>query len=379
MTTTTTATIEKHFSVVDDPRTNYLIEHSLTDMIIIAVCAVICGADNWVGVADWGVEQIEWLREKGLKLVNGVPSHDTFRRVYLRINPEQFQAGFATWVQAAFEVTKGQVIGIDGKQLKGSKSKRLGIKAIGMVSAWATQNKIVLGQQKAEEKSNEITAIPELLKLLDVGGCLVTIDAAGCQKENARLIVEGGGDYLLATKGNQGNLHDDVKFIFERAHKNEFKGIDADMARMVSQGHGRIEIRECWLIDDQKELAFIRDREAWTELNTIVMIRSTRQEGEKTTTNDHYFISSASSDAQSMLEAKRAHWLIENDLHWTLDVAFDEDRHQLQGNGASNMAIVRHIALSLLKQEKTARCGIKGKRLKAAWSTRYLERVLQGH
>ncbi len=259
---------------------------------------------------------------------------------------------------------------------QGSKSKTLGVKAICMVSAWATQNKIVLGQRKAEEKSNEITAIPELLKLLDVSGCLVTIDAAGCQKENARLIVDGGGDYLLATKGNQGNLHDDIIFIFDRAHRNEFRGIDSDYTRIVSQGHGRMEIRECWIIDDKKELEFIRGRQAWKKLQTIVMIRSIRKEGEKTTENDRYFISSAVSDARSALEAKRSHWLVENDLHWSLDVAFNEDKHQLRGNGAANMAVVRHIALSLLKQEKTARCGIKGKRLKAAWGTHYLERVL---
>lgn len=377
MPTSPIATLEAHFSVVEDPRTEYLVEHSLVEMIIIAICAVICGAENWVDVANWGQEKTEWLKDKGLELANGMPSHDTFRRVFLRLDPEQFQTGFAAWIQAVFEITKGQVICIDGKQMKGSKSKKLGTKAICMISAWATQNRIVLGQRKAEEKSNEISAIPELLKLLDVSGCLVTIDAAGCQKENARLIVDGGGDYLLATKGNQGNLHDDVSFIFERAHKNEFKGIEADYVRMVSQGHGHIEIRECWIIDDEKELAFIRDRQAWKKLQTIVMIRSIRQEGEKITENDMHFICSTLSDARSILEAKRDHWLIENDLHWSLDVAFDEDRHQLRGDGAANMAVVRHVALSLLKQEKTDRCGIKGKRLKAAWSTSYLERVLQ--
>lgn len=379
MTTIAIATLEEHFSAVEDPRIDYLVEHSLIEMIIMAICAVICGADNWADVANWGEEKRQWLKEKGLKMEQGIPSHDTFRRVFLRIDPEQFQAGFASWIQAVFEITKGQVIGIDGKQMKGSKSKTLGRKAICIVSAWATQNRIVLGQRKAEEKSNEISAIPELLKLLDVRGCLVTIDAAGCQKENARLIVDGGGDYLLATKGNQGNLHDDVSFIFERAHQNEFRGIDADYVRVVSQGHGRIEIRECWVIDDEKELAFIRDRQAWKKLQTIVMIRSSRQEGGKVTENEGHFISSAIGDARSMLEAKRAHWLTENDLHWSLDVAFDEDRHQLRGDGAANMAVVRHIALSLLKQDKTARCGIKGKRLKAAWSTAYLERVLQPH
>ncbi len=377
MSTAPIAILEEHFSVIKDPRTEYLIEHSLIEIIIITVCAVICGADNWVDVANWAEEKIGWLREKGLKLENGTPSHYTFRRVFLRIDPEQFQIGFASWINAVFEITKGQVIAIDGKQMLGSKVQELGKKAICMVSAWAVQNRIVLGQRKAEEKSNEIAAIPELLKLLDVKGCLVTIDAAGCQKENAELIVEQEGDYLLAVKGNQGNLHDDIDFLFNKAHESEFRGIDSDYAKSVSQGHGRIEVRECWIIDDQKEIAFIRNVQAWKGLKTIVMIRSKRQEGEKTTEKGRYFISSKVSDAQSMLEAKRAHWSVENDLHWSLDVAFNEDNHQLKGNGAANMAMVRHIALNLLKQEGSAKCGIKGKRLKAAWSTRYLERILQ--
>ncbi len=377
MTTAPIAILEEHFSAVEDPRTDYLVEHNLTEMIIMAICASICGAENWVDVANWAKEKTEWLKEKGLELKYGVPTYYTFRRVFLRIDPEQFQAGFTGWIKAVFEVTKGQVIAVDGKQMRGSKLKKLGKKAICMVSAWATKNKIVLGQRKAEEKSNEITAIPELLKLLDLKGCLVTIDAAGCQTKNAELIVDQEGDYLLALKGNQGNLHKDVKFLFDRVHENEFRGIDSDYTRTISQGHGRIEIRECWIIDDRKEIEFIEDGQAWKNLQTIVKIRSIRQEGEKTTEKERYFISSLVSDAKSMLEAKRSHWLIENDLHWSLDVAFNEDKHQLKGNGAANMAVVRHIALSLLKQEGTARCGIKGKRLKAAWSTRYLEQVLQ--
>lgn len=377
MTTRAIATLGKHFAEVEDPRTEYLVEHELIEMIIVAVCAVICGAENWVDVAYWGVEKMEWLREKGLKLEEGVASHDTFRRVFLRIDPEQFQAGFRGWINAVFSATKGQVIAIDGKQMRGSRGKKLGKKAICMVSAWATKNRIVLGQRKAEEKSNEITAIPELLKLLDIKGCLVTIDAAGCQTENARLIVEKEGEYLLAVKGNQGNLHNDIQFLFARAHKSDFKGIDSDETRTVSKGHGRIEVRECWIIDDEQELEYIRDKQAWEGLKTIVMIRSHRTENDKTTTKDRYYITNKVSDAASILEAKRSHWLVENDLHWSLDVAFNEDKHQLKGNGAANMAVVRHAALSLLKQERTARCGIKGKRLKAAWSTDYLERVLE--
>lgn len=205
----------------------------------------------------------------------------------------------------------------------------------------------------------------------------MTIDAAGFQKNNANIIIEQGGGYLFSLKGSQGNLHDDVIFLFDRTHKNAFKGIDSDYAKTVSQGHGRIEIRECWIIDDQKEIEFIRKIEKWNKLQIIIMIRSEWQTDKETTVNDQYFISSKSSDAQTLLKAKRSHWLVENDLHWSLDVGFKEDDHQLRGNGAANMAVVRHMALNLLKQEKTAKCGMSGKRRKAGWNTKYLERVLQ--
>lgn len=377
MSTTPIRTIEDHFSNVEDPRAEYLIEYDLMEMIFITLCAVISSADNWVDVVNWAEGKVAWLREKGLKLENGIPAHDTFGRVFLLIDPEQFQAGFVSWAKAVFEITKGQIIAIDGKQMNGSKSKKLGVKAICMVSAWAVENRIVLGQRKAEEKSNEIKAIPELLELLDLNGCLVTIDAAGCQKNNADIIVEQGGDYLFSLKGSQGNLHDDVIFLFERAHENAFKGLDSDYAKTISQGHGRLEIRECWIIDAQKEIAFIRKVEEWNKLQTIIMIRSERQTDKETTISEQYFISSKISDAQSMLEAKRAHWLVENDLHWSLDIGFNEDDHQLRGNGAANMAVLRHMALNLLKQEETARCGMAGKRRKAGWNTKYLERVLR--
>ena len=370
-------TIQEHFSSVEDPRVEFLVEHNLLEMIVIAICAVICGANDWVAVADWGETKLAWLKQY-LKLENGIPTHDTFRRVFLRIKPEQFQLSFMSWIGAVFTLTQGQVIAVDGKEMHGSKSKTLGRRAIDMVSAWATTNRLVLGQRKVDEKSNEITAIPELLKLLDLAGCLVTIDAMGCQTEIAEQIVEQGGDYLLAVKANQGHLYQDIEFLFECAHRTEFKGIDSDYAQTTSEGHGRQEERQCWIIDDREQLDFIRHREAWAKLQTIVMIRSHRQEGSKTTTEDRYFISSALADAQRLLEAKRAHWGIENELHWVLDVAFQQDKHQLTlGNGAANFAVLRHIAASLLKQEKSAKCGMANKRLRAAWDEAYLLKVLQ--
>lgn len=371
------ATIQEHFSSVEDPRVEFLVEHNLLEMIVIAICAVICGANDWVAVADWGETKVEWLKQY-LKLEHGIPTHDTFRRVFLRLKPEQFQLSFMSWIGAVFALTQGQVIAVDGKEMHGSKSKTLGRRAIDMVSAWATTNRLVLGQRKVDEKSNEITAIPELLKLLELDGCLVTIDAMGCQTEIAEQIIEQGGDYLLAVKANQGHLYQDIEFLFECAHRSEFKGVDSDYAAAVSQGHGRLEKRECWVIDDNEQLDFIRNRDAWTNLHTIVMIRSYRQEGDKEATiEERYFISSLLADARQLLAAKRAHWGIENQLHWTLDVAFREDKHQLTGNGAANFAVLRHIATSLLKQEKSAKCGIANKRLKAAWDEAYLLKVLQ--
>ena len=370
------ATLHAHFEEVEDPRVAYLVDHDLLEIIIVAICAVICGANDWVAVESWGKTKFDWLKQF-LEFANGIPSHYTFRRVFARIGPEQFQASFTSWTQAVFSVSQGQVIAVDGKQMKGSKSKRLGIKAICMISAWATKNQVTLGQVKAEEKSNEISAIPELLALLNVKGCLVTIDAAGSQKKNTEIIIDQEGDYLLAVKGNQGHLQEDVISVFAHAHKSEFKGIDADYERSVVKGHGRLEIRECWAIDDEQQLDFLRHRDEWKKLQSIVMIRSVRQESDKTTIKDNYFISSLGADAKRILNAKRAHWGIENGLHWVLDVAFQEDKHQLRGNGAANMAVLRHIALSLLKQDKTTKCGIHNKRLKAAWDEDYLLRVLR--
>jgi predicted transposase YbfD/YdcC len=376
MSQTAIVNLQEHFSIVEDPRVEYLVDHNLSEMLVIAICAVICGANDWVAVADWGKAKTDWLKQY-LALENGIPSHDCFRRLFLRLDPEQFQKGFMSWIQTVFKRTQGQVIAVDGKEMNGSKSKVLGRRAIDMVSAWATESRLVLGQRKVEEKSNEITAIPELLRLLDLEGCLVTIDAMGCQTEIAAQIVEQGADYLLAVKANQGHLHEDIEFLFACAQQTEFKGIDSDYAQTVSQGHGRIERRECWIIDDQKQLDFIRDRNKWAELETIVMIRAHRQEGKKVETKDRYFISSLQADAHRLLAAKRSHWGVENELHWTLDVAFREDVHQLgMGNGPANFALLRHLATSLLKQEKTAKCGIANKRLKAAWDGAYLLKVL---
>ena len=373
-----TATIEAHFGNVEDPRRTYLNEHPLINILTIALCGVIAGAEGWTDVEMFGQQKKEWLG-RFLDLENGIPSHDTFGRVFARIDPEQFRHSFLSWVQAVFEVTNGQVIAIDGKQLRRSHDKGVGKRAIRMISAWATANRIVLGQRKVGNRSSEITAIPKLLKLLDISGCIITIDAIGTQTKIATQIIKQGADYLLPVKENQANLLADIALFFELGEKDGFAKVGHTYHRTVNNNHGRMEIRECWAIDGADNLEFLRGAADWPGLQTIVRIRSERRLKRKTEVKVRYFITSLGNDARQILAAKRAHWGIENSLHWVLDVAFREDDSRVRkGNADQNLAILRHVALNLLKQEKTAKGGIKAKRLQAGWNEDYLVKVLSG-
>lgn len=370
------ATIAEHFSELEDPR-RYNKRHLLHDIIVIAICAAICGADDWVAVEDFGHAKQSWF-EEFLELPHGIPSHDTFGDVFRVLDSDQFRRGFIQWVQAVNEVTGGQIVPIDGKKLRRSHDKTLGKNAIHMVSAWAAENHVVLGQIKVDDKSNEITAIPQLLDLLEISGCIVTIDAMGCQREIARKIVEDkDADYVLALKGNQGGLFEDVKGLFEHAQEVGFE--NCEHYRTEEKGHGRREVRECWTASDSESLASIQSLADWQDLRTVIMVKSERFVGDKRSEESRYYISSLSGDAEQALEAVRGHWGIENKVHWVLDIAFREDDCRIRkGNGAQNFAILRHIALNLLKQEKTAKCGVKNKRLKAGWDESYLLKVLSG-
>ena len=372
------SSIEEHFQQVEDPRRSYLNDHPLINILTIALCAIIAGAEGWTDIENFGHQKASWLGQF-LDLENGIPSHDTFGRVFARIDPEQFRTAFLGWVQAVFEVTSGQVIAIDGKQLRRSHDKTLGKQAIRMVSAWATANHLVLGQVKVRTKSNEITAIPKLLKLLDITNCIITIDGIGTQTKIVSQIVAGGADYLLPVKENQKNLYDDLRLFFKLAQQNEFAKVSYTTHRTVDNRHGRVEIRECWAISGEESLSFLRGHQSWDNLQSIVMIQSERHIKKKVQRQTSYFITSLPNDAEFILATKRSHWGIENQLHWVLDIAFREDDSRIrEGHAAENMAILRHMATNLLKQETSAKGGIKAKRLQAAWNNDYLLKVLRG-
>ncbi|MGH2538079.1 MAG: ISAs1 family transposase [Candidatus Promineifilaceae bacterium] len=371
------ASLFEHFAVIADPRVEHLADHKLIDILVIAICAVICGAEDWTEVELFGKARQEWLRPF-LELKNGIPFHDTFGRAFARLDAGQFQHSFASWVQAVFQATQGQVVAIDGKTARRSHDRVIGRDAIHLVSAWAAANHQVLGQKEVADKSNEITAIPQLLRLLDVQGCIVTVDAMGCQTEIAEQIIGQGADYLLTVKGNQANLLDDISLFFRLAQQNDFQKVDHTYHRTTNKGHGRVEIRQCRAISGEESLQFLRESAAWKGLRSIAMVTGERRVGQKSSIETRYYISSLPNDAQRILEAARSHWAVENELHWVLDVSLGEDHSRVrQGNGQANLALLRRMALNLLKQEKTLKRGIKAKRLKAALSPDYLLQVLR--
>lgn len=369
--------ILQHFGEMQDPRTGNAKAHIFLEILIIAILAVICGADGWSDVELFGKNKKGWLKTF-LKLPKGIPSHDTFGRVFAKIKPEEFQKRFIEWVQAIEKLTVGQVIAVDGKKLRRSHDLEAGQEAIYMVSAWATQNQLILGQTKVADKSNEITAIPELLRLLDITGCIVTIDALGTQTEIAETIMAGGADYLLAVKENQGHLYEDIHCLFEVDVAHGLEQAHHSYAQTVNKGHARLEIRECWVTEKEEYLALLRKRQNWKGLRSIVRIVSQRKIGEKVEIQTRYFISSLPAHAKTILKAKRSHWKIENQVHWVLDIAFREDESRVRkDHSAENLAVLRHMALNLLKQEKTAKGGMHAKRLQAGWNNDYLLTILK--
>lgn len=361
-----------HFSHIEDPRLDRKKRHSLIDIIAITVCAVIAGADAWTDVEDFGKTKEDWLRTF-LKLPNGIPSHDTFGRFFSLLDPEVFQQCFIDWVRSLHETVEG-VVAIDGKTARGSHDSGKGKKAVHIVSAWATQNGVALGQVKVDDKSNEITAIPELLKLLHLKGCLVTIDAMGCQRDIAQRIGDAGADYLLAVKGNQETLAEDIEQEFKAAQAGHFTHVDCLYHETLDKGHGRIEKRQYWYTHDVQGLGTL---ERWPKLAGMVWCRATRTQKGETSVEDRYFITSNTGhDVDKIAAAIRAHWGIENSLHWVLDITFYEDQCRVRlGYAAENFSTVRKLALNALKANTSKKASIRRKRKIAGWDNNYLREI----
>jgi predicted transposase YbfD/YdcC len=366
--------IETHFGSLRDPRAEHSILHKLMDILIITICAVICGADNFVEIVEYGREKKEWLKTF-LELANGIPSVDTFERLFERLKPEALQICFISWMEAVHESTDGELINIDGKTLRGAKKSGNSRSLIHMVSVWSASQHLVLGQKKVGEKSNEITAIPSLLKMISIRGCVVSIDAMGCQTEIAKTIIEEGADYVLALKGNQGNLHDDVRELFTSASDQNFKNVEHQFYETVEKGHGRMETRRYWTMGNTE---YLIGAEKWRDLRSVGMVESQRTINGITSTERRYYLLSLESDVHKFSESVRNHWSIENQLHWVLDVAFKEDASQFcRGYSAENLAVIRHIGLNLLSRDKKSKVGVKAKRLKAGWNNNYLKTILE--
>jgi predicted transposase YbfD/YdcC len=373
--------ISEHFATLTDPRVERSKAHRLVDIITIALCGVICGADGWVAIETFGREKAAWLGTF-LDLPGGIPSHDTFGRVFARLDPEEFRRCFLSWVRAGMGEPGDQVVAIDGKTLRRSHDRGAGKEALHLVSAWATTSGLVVGQVATDTKSNEITAIPVLLRLLALEGSIVTIDAMGCQTAIATRIVEQRADYVLALKDNHPKLHERVRTTF--ADADVAAGTTLPLGDLVedtttAKGHGRIEQRHCRAIGAPAYLAYIDPDHAWPNLRSVVCIESTRRIGETVSVEARHYLSSLPPDAALLARTIRSHWGIENRLHWVLDVTFREDDCRVRvGHAPENLAILRHIALNLLRQERSTRGSVATKRFRAALNDHYLRSLLAG-
>ena len=360
--------LSQFLAKVPDPRCSGMCDHNLLDILIIAVCAVICGADEWQDMEDFGHCKEDWFRTF-LELPAGIPSKYTFRRVFCLLDPVAFEACFTAWIrQTLTEISGSHHLAVDGKAMRGSKAQ--GKKPVLLVSAWSVELGLVLGQERVDQKSNEVTAIPKLLNALELKGCLVTLDAMGCQKKVAKQCIEQGADYVLAVKGNHKKLYKGIEALFAKTeHKPELH----DYVETHEKGHGRVETRCCWVIKDLSDLEVAAQ---WTGLKQVAVVQSDRQINGKVTTALRFYIMSRAMTAEEMLEISRNHWAVENNLHWVLDVAFSEDACQINsGHGAENFSILRRLALNAIKANKGNR-SIKSHRKLAGWDHKHLKKLL---
>jgi len=366
-------TLFEHFFELEDPRIERNMKHNMMDIITIAICAVIANANDWNEIETWAFCKKDWLKTF-LDLPNDIPSHDTFNRFFSAVDPQRFLQCFKSWIHAIGLVVEGTIISIDGKKIRRSHDDRFGKSALHLVSAWASDLHLSLGQVKTTDKSNEITAIPELLNLLSIKGCIITIDAMGCQKDIAAQIIDRKADYVLALKGNHGNLHDDVRTYFDEVEKSNFKNRKCNVFQTLEKDHGRIEKRTFVATSDIK---WLDEKNDWKNLKSIVMVVSERKEKDKRSVERRYYITSVAPNAEKIGRYIRSHWSIENTLHWQLDVNFKEDQSRMRTkNSGENFAAIRRMAITLLKQETTKKLSMKCKRLLAGWDNGYLLKIL---
>lgn len=370
----------KHFQDLPDPRVDRTKEHELIDILIIAVCTLLCGGESFNDMEDFGKAKQEWFKTF-LNLRQGIPSHDTFNRLFAALDPEQFLECFLRWTQSLRQAVAQEIVALDGKALRRAVDRDQSIKYV--VSAWAESNHLVLGQLKVADKSNEITAVPELLRVLELSGCIVTMDAMGCQKKIAKEIIEADADYVLALKGNQETVHQEVQsFPDQIVQEKTAPGRRPSKAAValakwetVEKDHGRIETRRYY---QSTELDWFAERSKWEGLRSVGMVEAIRELNGVRSVERRYYLSSLALDAELFARAVRAHWGVENKVHWVMDVCFREDQSRARsGYAAENLATLRRLALNLLKQEKTKKRGIKGKQLNASWDHSYLLRLLK--
>lgn len=369
------AKLSGYFADLPDPRVSRTQKHLLKDILVIAVLAAIAGAQGWEDIENYGISKQQWL-EEFLELPNGIPSDDTFRRVFERINPEALEQSVVKWLQQLLGSTESEIIPIDGKSLRGSYDRNQGIKALHLVTAWASEQRLVLGQVKVEDHSNEITAIPALLELLDISGAIITIDAMGTQTDIVEQIRHKQADYVLALKGNHPTLYAQVKNWFEMAQTHHFEGIQVSYDQRLEKGHHRLEKRQVWAVP-LEAFGGLYQQEQWLGLKTIVMVERVRHLWNKMTRQVQFYLTSLPADAQRLGRAIRQHWGIENQVHWTLDVTFGEDQCRIRSfHSPRNFALLRRVALNALNQEKTIKRSLQQKSKRAAMNNDYMVTVL---
>lgn len=379
-----TTTLKHHLLQLTDPRLHRRRRHELLDVLLIALTAMLCGAENFVHMAQFGKAKQSWLRTF-LALPHGIPSHDTFRRVFLLLSPEKFSAVFLSWTQTLRQAVGAEVVALDGKTVRRSFDSAKGRSAIHLVSAWASANRLVLGQIKVDDKSNEITAVPTLLRALELAGCIVTVDALNCQKQIAKEIVEADADYVLALKGNHETAHEEIKTFLDAALTETFapRPVGGKLSKAaatlavcetVEKEHGRLETRRYY---QSAALDWFADRGAWERLRTVGMVEAVRETRGKRTVERRYYLSSLPLGVEQFARAVREHWGVENQVHWVLDVQMNEDQSRARtGHAAENLGTLRRLVLNLLRRDSRCQSGIKGKQLNAAWDHAYLQSLL---